>query len=463
MGFAGFTTIIVALMIVDGPLLQRATTVHSAVRTENITLSLLLAPELPTGFSGVSQNGALDLSYGAMQVSEDWKNKVPIELNVQPCNGTCATTVRAPGVSLSNCSSTTWTLVEEDLYDVNATWGTWRSYDSATDMFGNPMFYVRLGYLPIHTPQGSEIASIETGMLQWWYLEDDTFVGEYVATVCYYTPAILEYDVSIQGKQLTIIKRGRTIQTATNTLSFNIDLPFDHVQPNTIDALTMYLNLHVGVNASVGFRANSEPGTFWGLAPMSTEYRAGVVKYLDYSSDDGMRITDPTPDILADLNEMMFRAGVVSTDWSNATSLMDEGLSIEQTLQSTQTVTENVYRADLRWFAGAAVLEVLAVLFVLPLFWGWWRLDKVQMLSPFDLALAFDAPLLKDVNSATGVQNVVKQMGDLQIRFGMSAQYAKGSGPGDDGAELGRVPGFRLGFAESQVVSEPLKGMRFDM
>ncbi|KAK5697491.1 hypothetical protein LTR97_007629 [Elasticomyces elasticus] len=430
----------------------------------NTTLSLMLAPELPSGFSGLSYNGSLNMNEGALQVSEDWKENAPIIADVQPCNGTCTAIVRAPGVTLSKCSSTTWSVTEEDMLDGNATWGPWRSYDSVNDFVGNPMFYVRLGYLPVHTPQRSQVAALETGMLQWWYENNNlTFVGSYVDTICYYSPAILEYEVSIQGKRFTIVKSGKTISIANNTVSFNADLAFSQIQLNTIDALTLYLNLYVGANASMIMSAHPEPGDHWGLSPLSSSSSAGVAKYLDYSGADSMRFKDPTSDILADLNEMMFRAAVLSTTWSNITSLMDEGLSVEQTLHSTQTVTENVYHADLRWFAGAAVLELLAVLFVLPLFWGWWKLDKVQMLSPFDLALAFDAPLLKDVNSATGVQNVVKQMGDVQVRFGMSVENAKVSRPGNDEAGVGSVASFRLGFAESHMVSEPPKGMRFDL
>lgn len=53
---------------------------------------------------------------------------------------------------------------------------------------------------------------------------------------------------------------------------------------------------------------------------------------------------------------------------------VDQGLNSNQTLTASQTLTQNVYHSDLRWFTGAAVLEMLAILAVAPVFWGWWTL-----------------------------------------------------------------------------------------
>ncbi|TKA82902.1 hypothetical protein B0A55_01165 [Friedmanniomyces simplex] len=160
---------------------------------------------------------------------------------------------------------------------------------------------------------------------------------------------------------------------------------------------------------------------------------------------------------------MLFRAGVVSTNWTNITSLIDEGLSVHQTLQVQQTVTQNVYRSDLRWFAGAAAFEIIAVLFVLPLFWGWWTLDKVSLLSPLDVALAFDAPLLREANSAKGASGVVKQTGDVQVKFGWVADMSRFYDTDSDETGVRGSACYRLGIAEKQRVLTPQKGMRFDV
>ena len=153
----------------------------------------------------------------------------------------------------------------------------------------------------------------------------------------------------------------------------------------------------------------------------------------------------------------------MSTSWANLTNLTDHGLPVEQTLQANQTTTQNVYRSDLRWFAGAAALEILAALFVLPLFWGWWTLDSPRELSPLGIALAFDAPLLKGANSATGASGVVKQMGDMCVRYGV-VENSAGTCDTDDGVVKGTERGIcRLGIAEIGSVRQPQKGMRFEV
>ncbi|KAK3630913.1 hypothetical protein LTR56_017186 [Elasticomyces elasticus] len=137
---------------------------------------------------------------------------------------------------------------------------------------------------------------------------------------------------------------------------------------------------------------------------------------------------------------------------------MDEGLSVDQLIHGNQTTTQNVYRSDLRWFAGAAVLEIMAVMFVLPLFFGWWTLGNAPLLPPMELGLAFDAPCLKEVNSATGSSGVVQKVGDVHLKYGVIHTM---NGPGiEDGKDSERMV-CRLGIAQSQNVQQPTRGMRF--
>ena len=114
-------------------------------------------------------------------------------------------------------------------------------------------------------------------------------------------------------------------------------------------------------------------------------------------------------------------------------------------------------------FAGAAVLEVLAVLFVLPLFWGWWTLGHAPLVSPVELALAFDAPLFKKANSATGSTGVIKKLGEVHVTYG--AAYETSLRPSADDAETKYAENIapRLGIGRSKDVMAPYKCMRFDV
>ena len=79
-------------------------------------------------------------------------------------------------------------------------------------------------------------------------------------------------------------------------------------------------------------------------------------------------------------------------------------------------------RSDLRWWAGAAALDILTILVVLPLFNHWWTFDRARTLSPLELAVAFNAPLVRNIPSTSGAEGVVKDLGDVRVRFGAFAE-----------------------------------------
>lgn len=60
---------------------------------------------------------------------------------------------------------------------------------------------------------------------------------------------------------------------------------------------------------------------------------------------------------------------------------------------------------------------MVVILSILPLFWGWWTLDKNPTLSPFRLALAFDAPIMDDVDPTKSVEGVIQSIGDVHVRY----------------------------------------------
>ena len=84
-----------------------------------------------------------------------------------------------------------------------------------------------------------------------------------------------------------------------------------------------------------------------------------------------------------------------------------------------------------------------------------WKLECSLTLSPFATALAFDSPLLQDVNSASRPREIVEQLGMMKLRYGV-VMDAKMSGSEEETFASGR-----LGLAASEWVETPHKGMRF--
>jgi len=105
--FVRMATVFVTLMIVDGPLLQKASSVVVATQSEMVKLDFALAPELPFGFSGYFQYNSLSQSRAALTVAQDWMARSPISLPTA-CRGSCVGEIVGPGLTVTNCSTKTW-------------------------------------------------------------------------------------------------------------------------------------------------------------------------------------------------------------------------------------------------------------------------------------------------------------------------------------------------------------------
>ena len=98
---------------------------------------------------------------------------------------------------------------------------------------------------------------------------------------------------------------------------------------------------------------------------------------------------NPRNEVLAALNELMFRTGVHAAqimDETQLKSMMDDGLEVHTTVQGTPLTPVNVFHSDLNWFAAAAAVNLFSILIILFTFYGWWRLGRHATLSPLEIA-----------------------------------------------------------------------------
>jgi hypothetical protein len=157
------------------------------------------------------------------------------------------------------------------------------------------------------------------------------------------------------------------------------------------------------------------------------------------------------------VNEFMFRGGVLATGWDNLANRLDSGVTKNQTVAAVQEITQNIYKSDLRWYSGAAVMQLATALLILPMFLGWWKLECSLTLSPFATALAFDSPILQNVNSASRPREIVDNIGAMRLKYGV----VLGTGPDQFGEGDPAYASGRLGLAASEWVMKPSKGMKF--
>ena len=87
---------------------------------------------------------------------------------------------------------------------------------------------------------------------------------------------------------------------------------------------------------------------------------------------------------------------------------------------------------------------------------GWSHLGFNLTVSLLSIALAFDSPVLKGVNSAVGARDVVRDLGSMKLKYVVTDQIA----PCQEQATYDYASG-RLGIAESQNVAKSRRGMKF--
>lgn len=140
-----------------------------------------------------------------------------------------------------------------------------------------------------------------------------------------------------------------------------------------------------------------------------------------YFNDSSMSWSDPTDDILNALRELSFRTSLyAATDPSlDHTEIdSDQGMRSNQTVAYTGYTIQALYSMDWRYTMGGLVVSLLAALSVLPLFYGFWDLGREVSMNPFEIAMAFDAPMLAEAGPHCGAGDIVKQIGDKHIMYG---------------------------------------------
>lgn len=409
------------------------------------------------GFSGTQDWYTSYLTPAAYTVGYDWLNQKPMEVDAY-CDGTCHTSIQGPGLALVKCDYYTWPINRTSLRVSNITWGITGIEWIDSDIPVKPLIYSAFSKnSTCEQLSGREPIRISTGIANYENCE-----GEFQLRDCTYTPAILEYDVKVQGHTLSFASsaRGvRLIALANNTCQWY------HQQSLERDfaalMLTGFLEHFMSSFARLGLYDN-RAGHMMKKGPIEGAYASSfnpfAMRYVResiYWSDNCRFLSrDPMDDMVAAVNELMFRAGLMSALWKNVTSLIDSGVATHQVVQTKSTKVENVFASDLRWFAGAATIQMLAIILLIPSFYGWWNIGVELSLSPFQMAKAFDSPLLESINSGAGATGIVKNAGHWRLRLGVVD-----SGVSEVNGKAGLYPKSRIGIDHSDRVAEPHKGL----
>jgi hypothetical protein len=164
--------------------------------------------------------------------------------------------------------------------------------------------------------------------------------------------------------------------------------------------------------------ASSPGGTQYTVnGALANQFMAGDIQAL--ASYDAYW-TDPTEYMLNQLRQITFRMALqaakdIATS-SNAT----------QTAAYIGSNTQTIFSTNYYLVAAAAALNILAVVAILPTYYGWWALGRECSLSPLEIARAFNAPLLNGSGVDGSWKQIYNDVGEGKVKYKEMAEEIQG-------------------------------------
>ncbi|KXT15401.1 hypothetical protein AC579_2217 [Pseudocercospora musae] len=200
------------LVLIDGPLLQRASRVESLIYHESIIISITISPEPPRGFSGVQKlverGRMVGIWQAGIDVAEPWKAGRSIEAPGVAREGACYGKMLAPAITFHDGTYAIRDMPAETMLN-NATF----SWSDIPVTGPNPAFFVLIAGPGIHNGTHAKKSALGMGKVNLTYMHEEGDLmmhgGSFYLTRCILQSAVGEYDVAIQDFSTEISRRPR--------------------------------------------------------------------------------------------------------------------------------------------------------------------------------------------------------------------------------------------------------------
>lgn len=402
-------------IVIDQPLIQRASTIVPAQFSRTTNVTAIIAPEIPYGYTGAQYGrGSYQqvMTQPMIAAFNDYNSQAPISTSFAGCTDTCTGFVDAGGLA-AECTTISGPIAYLAAPRLNA------SNDILDTAFlAQSPFSVNFTLVPGGKASSyiSMIVAYTTGAHQ------ASCSGTLTQRSCILRSATLRYPITLKNSTLELgnITSDATIQSlqppTNNSISIDGGSDYDRY---TLGGLFLA--------ASSLFQANATYQWIGALGTMMTLPDTLSNQFLETPVGNdtlyGLGLpavcasnwTDPTSHILSALNQIAFRVSINAAQFPfrNTTSP-----PAPQILQMQEVRTINVFKSIYRYMAASTVLTIVCVALVLPTFRGWWELGRSVTLNPLELAKAFDAPLLNGPGSNAPLHELVRTMGMRNVRYG---------------------------------------------
>ena len=512
------------LLLIDGPLLQRASSIKVSTKQVQKILNVPISPspflEGATGLYAYDDYESTPTLYSGLfsKALLQYNTRQPISLPDFGCKGRCEFEVIAPGFDI-DCR--TW----HSPYRLASN----NDYERAIGQIKNctachrvpaltqTMFWSNVTYYDLAAGLWYILRSYRTGDRAPVFDQNGDWIADYNATVPFQWNTIMLSSMvkATPGINGTLGWRSCVLREAVQrypvtVINTTVTLHPPRLQQNS----TVYQVVRESEDAGQGYWP-STLGGFWlalshafaGTADMQQLGPFAVIRTndsspLEYveapglaapqSDEDYYKMTwaDPVDDMISMIQDLSFRTAIATTfqyamppsPGYNITSAQPEVLSpnltlvnrtLSQTVNASMTYPETIYQADFGWLAGSVAVIIIAFIAVTPTFNGWWHLGRTVSMSPIEIAKAFDAPLLRYADPNGTASDLLEEVGASKIQYGTSQRFDRegGLGPSQVQRTVSRddigedspkaLPRKTLHFGMRETVETPCEGATF--
>jgi hypothetical protein len=299
---------------------------------------------------------------------------------ISGCPNHCRTKIRAPALAVLECTSHKIAVDYNDFGQVGI--------KQLTDEHAPPTHQILFGVSVGLIENVNERMYVFTQ-----YYQGEKCVGYLNRTACTLESAIGEYDIVVKEGIATLTDPGHPtiIDIANNTV---VDYSYDASKIGYMSTLAAVVVQAYNIWDNVVAMYTMGPDTPSPGVPSFQAFGDGFEAYelpTGIGNDSCSPFRDPTADVLRSLNTMMVYAGAVSAsstpEYKAAYQAgMDPNLPMHYTVEGELMGDRPIYSTEFRFFGAAALVELVCIAAILPMYWGFWTLGRPVSFSPLELA-----------------------------------------------------------------------------
>ncbi|KAF2667145.1 hypothetical protein BT63DRAFT_330734 [Microthyrium microscopicum] len=379
-----------SLMPINGPLLQRSSTVGTKLVNSTMKMRVPIAQEFAQGLTGIITGRVRIASFPTSNFSTvltEYNAGTPVNVSNSGCHGTCKANLQGAGYQML-CISTTVPFAVAHLESNGSVTFNYTGFD---------IFSISFAY-----DEYSQTAPIKYNSV---YKTTDACNGTLEVKNCTLRPATMVYPVLFRNDSAFLDPDFN--HEFDRLIRYTTTAPQGATGPTTHGGMFLALttqwssSVHMSFGGAVGLEYSSQgSGAF------------SFIKSTNSSLTQKCPTTwsDPTDKVLDSARELAFRAALHSANLTNSTDI--------QEIMAQQSEVVTVFRSNYAFMSGAVAVTILAVVCVAPIFAGWWSLGRAVSLSPIEVGRAFGAPILRSQDANSTSQTLLGEIGHRRVQYG---------------------------------------------